>query len=223
MGKKTKKSKKTPKTATKLSRSYKKFERTLQRGLNLIPLQRAVQKAFPTAAKDKVDPADLTRAAVVLSVAAMDTYFTDIFAERFIPFLKKKGPTDGICEILNDAGLTTKTALELLTMERPYRRIRTLIEQYFERHTTQKVETIDSLFLAYGIKNFSANIQKLKGRRTLLRSVELVVQRRNEIAHAGDLNAYGKLTPIDYDQMKKRLLDIVTFVSGAEEILQKQL
>ena len=210
-------------TYKKLSKSYEKFELTIQRGLNLMSMQRAVEKAFVKESTDKVDPGDLTRAAVVLSVAAMDSYFTDIFTELFIPFLKKKGPTQGICEILTEAGMTTKVALELLAMERPYRRIRTIVEQYFERHTTQRVEAIDTLFLAYGLKNFSHNVQKLKRRKKLLRSVGIVVERRNDIAHEGDFNAHRKLNPINYREMRKRIMDIVSYVAGAEELLRKSI
>lgn len=212
------------KHATKeLSKSYEKFERTIERSLNLMSLQQSIQKVLNRGNQNKVDTSDLTRAAVVLSVAAMDAYFTDVFAERFIPFLKNKGPTDKICEILNKAGFNTKVAVDLLSRDRPYRRIRTLIEQYFERHTTQKIETIDDLFLSYGIKNFSQNIQKLKRRGRLLRSVRVIVERRHKIAHEGDLNAHRRVNNIDYNEMKRRIIDIVTYVSGAEEILQTQI
>lgn len=222
MGKIKRNHKENDKKRAKLSKSYKKFERTVERSLNLMSLQRGIQKIFPMGGQDKVDLADLTRAAVVLSVAAMDAYFTDVFAERFIPFLKNKGPTDKICEILNKAGLNIKVALDLLSMDRPYRRIRTLIEQYFDRQTTQKIETIDDLFLSYGIKEFSKNIQKLKRRTKLLRSVEIIVERRHNIVHEGDLNAHGRLNPIDHREMEKKIIDIVTYVSGAEQILQTQ-
>jgi hypothetical protein len=223
MGKNKKKQKAAKENKAKLSRSYEKFERTVERSLNLMSLQQGIQKVFNAGNQDKVDPSDLTRAAVVLSVAAMDAYFTDVFAERFIPFLKNKGPTDKICEILNKAGLNTKVALELLSKDRPYRRIRTLIEQYFDRHTTQRVETIDDLFLSYGIKNFSQNIQKLKGRKRLLRSIKIIVERRHKVVHEGDLNAHRRINPINYNEMKRRIIDVVAYVSGAEQILQTQI
>ena len=223
MGKKSKKRKSLTQKNKKLSKSYIRFEQTVKRSLNLMSLQDAVEQVFMVQGAGEVDPGDLTRAAVVLSVAAMDAYFTDVFAENFIPYLKKRGPSERICKILNDAGLTTKVALNLLSMERPYRRIQTLVEQFFERQTTQRAETVDNLFLSYGLKNFSQNVQKLKRRKTLLRSVQIIVERRHKIAHDGDLNAHGRLNPIDHKKVKRRIMDIVTYVAGAEEILQKKV
>jgi hypothetical protein len=208
----------------KPSKSYLEFEKVILRSLNLISLQETLEKMLPRDKNEgKVDLTDLARAAVVLSVAAMDSYFTDIFAERFIQFLKKNGPTEKIIEVLNKTGFNIRLALELLSTERPYRRIRTLIEENLERHTTQKAETIDALFLAYGLKDFCNHVQNYKRRKRLVRSVEILVERRNQISHDGDTNSYGKLNPITPKDIKKRITDVITFVSGADEILQKQL
>ena len=78
------------------------------------------------------------------------------------------------------------------------------------------------IFLAYGFENFSTNVQKLKRRRILLRSIEILVNRRHEIAHEGDMNSRSRLNPIDSKEIKRRMKDIITFVSGAEELLSKQ-
>lgn len=205
------------------SKSYLKFENVILRSLNLISLQKSLEKRLSDANKENgIDITDLSRASVVLSIAAMDSYFTGIFAERFIPFLKKKGPTSDIIKFLNEGGFDTKLALELLSKERPYRRIRTLIEEYLENHTTQKTEIIDKLFLAYGLKDFSKRVQEYKKRKTLIRSIEILVERRNQIAHEGDINSYGKLNLIKPEDISKRIRDVVAFVSSADEILRKQ-
>ena len=80
------------------------------------------------------DVADLLRSGLVFSVAAMDSYFTARFAELLVPFLKKHGPTDGLVTLLDDAGLDTREALEMIEMARPYRRVRTLMDSYFDRY-----------------------------------------------------------------------------------------
>ncbi len=89
---------------------------------------------------------DLLRMAIVLSVSAMDAYFTNKFCDILIPFLKNKKPSSELIEILKKAGLNTETALDLIAMDRPYRRIRTLVESYFEQYTTQRAEVIDNLW-----------------------------------------------------------------------------
>lgn len=207
------------------SKSYLTFEGVTLRALNLITLQELFEKILQQQEESSltVDLADMARASVVLSVAAMDAYFTDVFSERVVPFLKTKGPTPKLLVLLKEAGIDTKCALELLAMERPYRRIRRLVEGYLEKRTTQKLPAIDELFLTYGLRDFTINIQKLKRKPHLLKSVERIVMRRHKIAHEGDLNAYQKPNSIDVAWTKKHVTSIVCFVSGADELLQKQL
>ena len=170
-----------------------------------------------------IEVADLSRAAIVLAVAAMDAYFTGIFAECFIPYLKKKGCNKHISDILTKAGLNVETAIELLGMERPLRRIRRLIDEYLDKRVTQKVHAIDDLFLAYGITNFSDRIQNLKKRKSLLRSIELLVGRRHMIAHEGDMNAHNRLRIIKPSEIQRRIKDLQLYIAGADELLQKQI
>ena len=67
----------------KLSKSYLKFEKVIKRALNLVAMQDLLEKKLPDLAKpDSFDFGDLSRSAVVLSVAAMDAYFTDVFMEN---------------------------------------------------------------------------------------------------------------------------------------------
>lgn len=206
------------------SKSYTTFETVAKRSLDLIALQAPVERIMALApTTPPIDLSDMTRAAVVLAVAAMDAYFTDVFAERFVPFLKKKGATKAMVQLLEDAGLNTECALELLAMDRPYRRIRKLVEAYHQHITTQRHTVIDELFLAYGLKDFSSNVEKLKRRKTLLKSLTTLVQRRHCIAHEGDLNAHSRVRAIDPAKTKTRIEDLIAFVSGADELLQRQL
>lgn len=76
-------------------------------------------------------------------------------------FLKRRRATDDLTALLFEAGLDTKAALEMLTMQRPYRRIRTLVESYLSKYTTQKQEVIDKLFLVYGVKGLCKTAQGL--------------------------------------------------------------
>jgi hypothetical protein len=204
------------------SKSYLRFESVIKRSLSLLSLQQAVEKLF-AGQKSPPDASDMTRAAVTLAVAGMDAYFTGVFAERLVPFLKKKKtPPKALCDLLQKAGLDTATTLELLGMDRPYRRIRRLMDCHLEKHVSQRVEVIDELFLSYGLKDFCNHVQRKAKRKNLLKSVRLLVDRRHEIAHKGDVNSYGRLQKITPTQIKARVLNLVTFVASADEILQGQ-
>jgi hypothetical protein len=207
------------------TKSYLQFESVAQRSLHLLALQRPVEQILATLPQDSapLDLSDMSRASVVLIVAGMDAYFTDVFAERLVPYLRSEGPTKQMIAILGEAGLDTECALKLLAMKRPYRRVRKLIDAHLALKTTQRQHMIDELFLAYGLKDFCANVQKLKKRKNLLRSIALLVARRHKIAHEGDLNSHGRVNPIDPDKTRRQITAVLTFVSGADELLQRQM
>ncbi len=205
------------------SKAYLKFESVMKRSLDLVALQKPIEKIMALAPDSKpLDLSDMTRAAVVLAVAAMDSYFTDVFAEYLIPFLKKRGATKVMVELLEKAGLDTRYALRLLATKRPYRRIRTLIETHLEYTTTQKVTAIDELFLAYGVKDFSLQVQKMKKRTKLLAAISRLVKRRNMIAHEGDMNSHRKVIPVDPGRAQRWIQDVLVYVSGADELLKRR-
>ena len=196
----------------------------MQCALDLVTLQVPIEKIMAIQPSPKpLDLSDMSRAAIVLAVAAMDSYFTDVFAERFVPFLKRKGPSPQMVEFLEEAGLNTECALQLLAMKRPYRRIRTLIETHLELRTTQKIAVIDKLFLIYGLKDFSHHVQRLRKRKKLTAAIDDLVKRRNKIAHKGDVNSHGRVIPVDPEQTKRRLQSVLTYVSGADELLHKRV
>ena len=92
--KKKRTTKKKPTKQCQPSKSYLTFEKVIQRSLALIAVQQPVEKIMGLKPEQPpIDLSDMTRAAVVLAVAAMDSYFTDVFAERLVPYLKKKGTT----------------------------------------------------------------------------------------------------------------------------------
>ncbi|WP_417500454.1 hypothetical protein [Methylophaga sp.] len=62
-------------------------------------------------------PKDILRGAVVLAVAALDTYVTDVFAEKLALYLKKYTPDADLIELLSISGLDTREALNLLAAD----------------------------------------------------------------------------------------------------------
>lgn len=196
------------------------FNATIKRSRQLVVLL----DALSSEQKQRMDsPEDLLRSATSLAVAAMDTYFTDRFSESVVAFLKKKGPTPGLVKVLGDAGLNTKTALEMLTMERPYRRIRTLVETHLSGFTTQRQHVIDELFSVYAVKDLSKHAQGIAQRQTLLVRVNDFVVRRHGIVHEGDYNAHSKLNKIDAKYVSKHIDDIELYVTSAEKLLMKSM
>jgi len=203
------------------SEAYKRFAQVILRSHNLISLFEFLDERF--GADPDLDFSDLLRSAVVLSVAAMDAYFTDVFAEKLVPFLKRKGSNRKLVALLEKAGLDASVALELLPMKRPYRRIRSLIDAHLERHVTQRLGVIDRLFGAYGVQNLSKRAEARLLRHRLCREIEVLVSRRHSIAHDGDLNRHGRLVPLEIKWVRNRLKDVQKFVGACDEILRGEL
>jgi hypothetical protein len=205
-----------------MSRAFTLFETTSKRSHDVFMIANHWYDGCPKDEfykENKPTYEDMGRAGIVLSVAAMDAYFTRRFTEILGPYLKAKGPSDDLVALLQAAGFDTRQALELLTMERPYRRIRSLVDSHLERYTTQRFDAIDRLFLCFGLKSLCANAQSRSRRATLLRSVEILVERRHEIVHTGDHDKHGKIVPLDFTEFAKRIRDLNIFVQNADEII----
>ena len=122
-------------------------------------------------------------------------------------------------DLLYKSGLDTKETLALLGMERPYRRIRTLIENYYGSYTTQKFDVIDQIFKPYRLANITKNAAQKSGRSSIKTSVGKLVERRHQIAHAGDYNRHGRIVDIDEEQIAKRIKHLELMVTNMDEIL----
>jgi RiboL-PSP-HEPN len=190
------------------------FDKTIERSRNLIALYDRLN------ANHGADPPDdLVRASITLAVAGMDAFFTSRFSDSLVVYLKTNTPSDGLVDVLSKAGLDTKQALVLLGMSRPYRRIRTLVEQYLSNYTTQRFDVINQLFLVYNITHLCKNSIGLAKRKNLRKRVESLVQRRHRIVHEGDYNSHGKLRKIDPIKIRNSIDDLELFVKKAEELI----
>ena len=200
------------------TKSFSKFKKTIDRCTDLVS---TYERLHLLHTQEQGSPAskDIVRAAVVLAVAALDAYATDAFAEKLVPYLKKHKPDQSLIDLLHDAGLDTKEALILITMERPFRRIRTLIANHHSTYTTQRFEVIDQLFLPFRLKNFTQNAEAKSGKKLLKTSVEHLISRRHEIVHDGDYNAYGKIKDIDSGVIRKRISQLEILVTCMDQVL----
>ncbi|MBU4459734.1 MAG: hypothetical protein KJ579_04135 [Verrucomicrobia bacterium] len=202
-------------------KAYDGFKKTMSRSVSLLvsAAQRAKQNDLEDGERALYE--DMGRAGIVLGVAAMDAYFTARFEELTVPFLRRHAPTEAMVEFLSKAGLNIAEAIKLCAMDRPFRRVRSLIARHCDRFTAQDFEKIDGLFLSVNLKGISENAQRKTKRKTLKRSIELLVRRRHSIAHDGDVKKHGKLREVDWKQCERRLRDVWTFVNAAEAIIGK--
>jgi RiboL-PSP-HEPN len=165
---------------------------------------------------------DLVRSAIVLAVAGFDAYFTDKFCDILVPFLKLHKPGASLVKVLHDAGLDTVAALEMLSMQRPYRRIRTLVQAHLSAKTTQRFAAIDELFISIGLKDLCKNAEKKTGYKSLNTRIEALVLKRHEIAHEADINSHGRIRAIDLAKIKRRIADLSKFVHACDDIINSR-
>lgn len=200
------------------SKAHEKFSKTIKRCKTLINSYETLHK-LNSKNSEIPAPKDIVRGAVILAVSALDAYVTDVFSEKLVPYLKRYKADDSLINLLANAGLDTKEALILISMDRPYRRIRTLIQKYYNTYTTQRFKVIDQIFVPYRLKNLSDNAAKKAGRKNIKRSVEKLIERRHQIAHAGDYNSHGKICNIDEEEIEKRVNDLNLIVDKMDEII----
>lgn len=198
-----------------MSQAKEKFNKTIARCRTLISL-------YSTMKSDgKNGNQDLLRASIVLSVAALDAYVTDLFAEFFIEFLKENKISGSLEKKLVDYGVTVAFAIELLKdSDTAYEKIRSLMTNYYARYTTQRMETINQLFELYGLKNITQNAQSKAGIDNLVDEVVAIVQRRHAIVHDGDYNN-SKINPV-MDADINKITSIELLVNNIEDIVSNK-
>ena len=202
------------------SKAHDKFAKTVHRARLLANLRNGlIENQVIIGDGDLSDCDDLARASVVLAVAAMDSYFTEAFIEKLIPFLRSKKPTKELVKTLERAGFGVGEALELLNEKNPYGRIRKTLENHLERYVTQSVDKIDSLFLAYGFEHISTFAQAKAKRKTLIKTVARLVTRRHQIVHDGDYMKSGKLRTFDQKTVTREVEAMEKFVTACDEML----
>lgn len=204
-----------------MSQAKAKFDKTISRCNEMVSIY---QKLKNDEGEDGNTSQDILRGAIVLAVAAFDSYATDCFAEFFVHYIKKYGVDSSLEKLLEQAGFTVKFALELINSERPYRKIRTLIDHYYYKYTTQRLTVIDDLFKQYHIQGLTKNAAKKAGRNPekLLKSVEKIIERRHSIVHDGDYNDHNRIRNVTEADVK-RITDLKTLVVNMDYIVENRM
>ncbi len=188
-------------------------------------IHRAEQLIELRATQPEIDePDDLLRAAVVLAVAAFDRYFTAKYCDVLVPHLKSgKKIYSSLFETLGKAGLTPEFTLqEIIPADRPYRKIRTIIQNSLSNYTSHRDDKIDELFSNVGLKNLCENAQAKAKRKNLLSRVMKLVDLRNEIAHEAHTKTNGDPRHISSDNVSSRINEMKLFVKCCDEIIDKK-
>jgi hypothetical protein len=200
------------------TKAFEQFKKTIQRSESMI--------AFYIKNKDIKGitfPKDIVRGAVVLSVAAFDAYVSNVFVEKLVPYIKNNPLNGDLLKFLETTGVTVKLALDLLKTDNPYKKIQALVEKYYLKHSTQKLETVNELFKRYGIEDIVSKAAAMtKGKRTA-HSIEVLIEKRHQIAHNGDYSRTGKLIDIDETIFKKRIKDLELFVESLDKIIWEKV
>lgn len=200
-----------------MSKAKEKFDKTIARCNEMVHLYTRLKES------DETPSQDIIRGAIVLSVAAFDAYATDCFSEHFIDYIKNEDIDDSIIALLTNAGFDIKFALDLIKTDRPYRKIRTIIDKHYSKYTTQKIKVIDDLFLLYHLKKITKCAADKAGKNPdkFLKSVEKLVERRHCIVHDGDYNDHNKITKVTSTDIK-RIDTLKVLVDNMEEIINNR-
>ena len=198
-----------------MARAMRTFNQAIRRANNLLDFAETID--------DVSLKNDNIRMATVLSVAGMDAYFTLKFRDIITEFLSTEEPGEDLINLLRDAGLNTRMALELIWMERPLRRIGTLVERYFDKYTTQRFDAIDDLFKTIGLPNLCQNAEGIVGRTTLRTSISKLVEKRHEIVHDADINSHVRPRSISLETTQRRVGDIKLFIEACNTILENRM
>lgn len=205
-----------------MTHAKEKFDRTISRCKEQIKLYDDLKKLKEDNPELEINISqDILRGAIVLAVAAFDAYATDCFSEKFIPYIKKRRVDESLVELLEKAGFNIEFSLELIESDRPYRKIRTLIEKYYSTYTTQRLNVIDELFLQFHIKKITENAAQKSHKKRLLSSIEKIIERRHCIVHDGDYNDFNRIKNVGENDLK-RIGDLVILVNNMEEIVENK-
>ena len=164
---------------------------------------------------------DLTRSSIVLAVAGFDDYFTSRFTENIVPYIRRRGVTKGLEDMLARSGFSYAEAIDMATMKRPMSRLKSIIQDGLENYVTQKIETIDALFLSIGVENLCQRVQEHAGRKTMIRRVEILIEKRHEIVHKGHLDKRGRIKNISARDTRGRIDDLYLFIWNTDVLLNK--
>lgn len=171
--------------------------------------------AFASLTSGTVDTADMYRAALVQSVAALDAYVHDVVLDFAVEILKGTRSSGSASRI----GLHFGAVSDLVAASGPVEfelRAREFVNQRLSTETFQKPEDIANAFAMVGVKGIWGGAFGVG--TTVGQSLSLVVRRRNQIVHRCDVDPAGVLAvlPMSDSDALASLDTIDTVVNGID-------
>ena len=99
-----------------------------------------------------------------------------------------------------------------------------MIDHFYYKYTTQRLNVIDDLFKQYHIQGLTKNAAKRSGRNseTLLNSVNKIIERRHSIVHDGDYNDHNHIRNVTKTDVK-RIKDLKLLVDNMDYIIENRM
>ena len=204
-----------------MSKPLYQFKQTLTRAEALLDIYDDRSLQIVAGAAEYIGEKDVVRASAITAVAAMDHYFTSKFCDVLVRHLKSKEPSQELLNILEKSGLNTRVALELAVMKRPFRRIRTMVQNHLSLYTSHRAKAIDKLFASLNLKGLSGRAEKRLGRKNIIKRTDKLVSLRNEIVHTGHLTSRGKVKSIDENEVRTLILELSMFVGACDNLIDE--
>ncbi len=166
---------------------------------------------------------DCLRMAIVLAVSAMERYVKDRFRESLAKYCKQHADSfnGNLIDWLKKAGIDESfwTRKTICPQPRPLKTVRNKVARYLETIPIQSAESIDKLFLCYGLKNLTTHVARKTKLKKVRASITRLIARRHAIAHGSDYLLSGKLDAIDAGEVTLRLDRLTRFIVAMDEIL----
>jgi len=168
------------------------FKQTNERAVKLVELH----KSLNPIGKPHAEHSDILRAAVVISVSAMDAYFHTKITEKTARFVRaKKGVhlPGRLVQIIKD-GASHDRLIEFMFKDKPLSHIASLVRKAIEDHTYQNSGKIEEGLKILGVDDLWFQIgKKLQiSKDRAKKYVQGYVDRRHRIVHRGDLGTAMK-------------------------------
>ncbi len=204
------------------------FDATIKRARAV--LQAHERLRGPGRGKRPRSHADVLRAAVVITVSAMDAYFHDKILENVRRVVRKTAPNfpQQLVKLLAEdskAEQIVSKFLKISMASRPLAHIRTEVRKSLSERAFQDPGKIDWGMKIIGVNNFwrdAARKAELTEKQ-LKDSVQKYVRRRNEIVHQGDLGTSKKrkhrVQGINREYVVGCVDEIERFVHNAESTI----
>ncbi len=171
----------------------------------------------------------LLRQTVVVACTALEAFFWDSLRENVLTIVQAR--RSGADETLKDLKFTLGDYLSIQQYVDPDERLRAIILKNFERGTLYNTESIEKIAGIMTIKKFWEEVQKKSGEpvSTLRRSIQELIQRRNQIAHRADRpdeveegDAHG-LRPISFSWVNARAQASKTLATAGADLFQEAM